>query len=124
METLEKMETKVTQESKSLTVLTDKLSILELVNLATEYESNSVIGHEVRQELILRGKDNIQNRISIKKFVNAAIAAVEVKLNGNKDDKNLTVKELKNKLLLSVSVLDRLQLEWQKYDLGITGVRR
>lgn len=100
VQTAEKLNQEISQDTNfSL----DKLSVQQLIDLAvSSYEDLS--GFNSRVELIKRGKDNIQSRITIKKACKATILSHEC----NSD---------KAKLLSSVSVLDKLQLEWQKHDL-------
>lgn len=98
--TIEKLtEEKINNTNFSL----EKLSIQQLIDLTvSSYED--VIGFNSRTELIKRGSDNIEIRIAIKKACKATIASHENVVN-------------KSKLLSSISVLDKLQLEWQKQDL-------
>ena len=105
--------------SVSTNVLIEKLSIQELVNLALDTNNDFTIAGS-RHELINRGKDNIQLRITIKKACKSAISELEAVLKKfdceSNTDKN-AIKLFKNKFLNTVSLLDRLQLEWQKHDL-------
>ncbi len=100
-------------------VLIEKLSIQELVDLALDTENNFTVSIS-RQELINRGKDSIQLRITIKKACKSVIHSLEVLLKKfdceNNTDKNAT-KLYKNKFLNTLSLSDKLQLEWQKHDL-------
>ena len=100
-------------------ILIEKLSVPELINLILDAD-NDLIAVKFRQELINRGKDNIQLRITIKKTCKTAISDLETLLkrfdSGSVADKKNT-KLYKNKFLNTVSLLDKLQLEWQKHDL-------
>ena len=100
-------------------VVFEKLTIKELINLTHNTDNGFAIIRS-REELINRGKDNIQLRISIKKTCKAAISDMEILLKrydceSNTDKK--TTKLYKNKFLNIVSLSDKLQLEWQKHDL-------
>ena len=99
----------------------EELTIQQLINLAIDLEGE-VSGLHSRQELINRGKDNIYTRITIKKVCKTAISELESLLK-KVDLENITnketIKSYKNKFLTSISILDKLQLEWQKYDLSI-----
>lgn len=102
--------------------LVEQLTMEQLIELTVDSSENSHIETRSKQELIQRGKDDIETRILIKKACKKIISNLELKLNNNtleNDEKDLA-KTYKNKLLNSVSMLDKLQLEWQKYDLGIT----
>lgn len=99
----------------------DQFSVRELVNFAcNKHESNFDV--ESKNELFKRGKDEIVVRIEIKKMLKNLIHDLELTLKDpelesmyNKE----TIKSFKNKFLTLLSVLDSLQLEWQKYDLRI-----
>ena len=101
--------------------LIEQLSVQQLIDLSIDSINDNYIENETRKELINRGKDNIQARIIIKKICRNAITGLESLLqkiateNNNKE----IIKSFKNKFLNSVSMLDRLELEWQKHDLGI-----
>ena len=113
-----KKETKVLNGA----LLVHELSILTLLELGIDSENGSLIEQEVKQELIKRGKDNIQTRILIKKECKKSIASLEAllnKLDTEEQTNKEVVKSFKSKFLNSVSILDKLQLEWQKYDLGL-----
>ena len=103
----------------SVNTLTEKLSIQELVDLALD-TNNSFTIISSRQELINRGKDNIPLRITIKKACKKIINDLEVSLKRfdceNNIDKN-AAKVFKTKFLNTLSLSDKLQLEWQKHDL-------
>ena len=105
--------------SVSPDVLMEKLSVQELVDLALDTENDFTV-IKSRQELINRGKDDIQLRITIKKACKSVISSLEVLLkkidSENNKDKN-AAKPYKNKFLNTLSLSDKLQLEWQKYDL-------
>lgn len=99
----------------------DKIPNLELVTIASDSASN-FLGLRCRHELIERGKDNIPTRIEIKKFcretihdLESAISDVEAENIYNKD----AIKSFKTRFLNLLSVLDKLQLEWQKHDIGL-----
>ena len=102
-------------------VVFEKLTAQELIELALS-TSNDFTTISSRQELINRGKDNIQLRITIKKLCKIAISDLEVLLkrfdSENNTDKK-TAKLYKNQFLNTISLLDKLQLEWQKYDLAL-----
>lgn len=104
-------------------IVLDVLSVQELVDLAVEPQTqtdNSI--NELRSELINRGKNDIAARINIKKSCKKTISRFESLLNtiSNENNSNKEViKTFKNRFLTSVSILDKIQLEWQKYDLGI-----
>ena len=115
VEVLEKI-----NKDSSANFLIEQLSVQQLIDLAIDSSNNGYIGLESRKELISRGKDNIQARIVIKKSCKAAISNLEdiFQTLDKESDKEL-VKSFKNKFLTSVSILDWLQLEWQKHDLGL-----
>lgn len=95
------------------------LSISELINKSLENNPNETI-NIFKQELIKRGKDNIYTRIEIKKSCKGNISSLEDLIKEYKEKKlndNNILSALKIKLLDIVSLIDRLQLEWQKYDL-------
>ena len=105
-------------EGKDLKVA-ESLSIEQLVKYCFDF-SNEISSIQFRDELVKRGKDNIQERISIKKLCKRSISEIEILLNTtNQTDKNESTKELKNRFLSLISIVDRLQLEWQKHDLGL-----
>ena len=96
------------------------LTIEELINQAIESGNESILVHS-RQELVTRGKDDIHTRILIKKSSKASVSSIEAllkKADGENSNSEIT-KSLKKKFLTSISILDRLQLEWQKHDLSI-----
>ena len=100
--------------------LTSTLTIEQLINQAIDSGSESTLIQN-RQELINRGKDNIPERIFIKKSCKASVLSIESLLK-KADSENSTseiTKSLKKKFLISISILDRLQLEWQRHDLSI-----
>ena len=101
-------------------VLLTELTIQQLIDLALD-SVNERISIQSRQELINRGKDNIHDRIKIKKCCKSAISNLELllKKSDEEDFNQNKIKSHKTKFLASVSVLDKLQLEWQKYDLNI-----
>ncbi len=100
-------------------VVFEKLTVQELVELAFKPGNDFTIISS-RQELINRGKDSIQLRIAIKKLCKITISDLEVLLKRfdpeNNTDKK-TAKLYKNQFLNTISLLDKLQLEWQKHDL-------
>ncbi len=100
-------------------IVVENLSIQELIELVLDTSNNQIFTAS-RQELIGRGKDDIKTRILIKKTCKQAISDLEILLKrfestNRLDEKNL--KFYKTRLLNIVSLLDRLQLEWQKQDL-------
>ncbi len=88
----------------------EKLSLNQLINLAIESHEDKV-GIESKLELIKRGTDNIEIRIQIKKLIKAIIANTQEQINTENNT------EIKSKFLVSLSISDKLQLEWQKKDL-------
>lgn len=103
-------------------LLIGELSIQQIIELAIDSE-NEQLSLLLKQELVTRGKDNIQARIIIKKCCKSTISDLEGKVktlnsNNNKVEKE-KAKLFKNKFLTSISVLDKLQLEWQKHDLSL-----
>ena len=105
--------------SFSTDLLLEKLSVQELIDLALATDNDFAIIRS-RQELINRGKDNIQARIAIRKTCKSIINDLENLLKkldceSNKDKK--TTKIYKGKFLSTISLSDKLQLEWQKHDL-------
>ena len=100
-------------------IVIEELTLQELVELALDSSNDFAIASS-RQELINRGKDNIQHRITIKKTCKLVINDLETLLkrfdSESTADKK-TTKLYKNKFLNTVSLLDKLQLEWQKHDL-------
>ena len=112
-----------TQKDKVLSVsakdLVEHLSVQELIDLALHADNDFAIASS-RKELINRGKDNIQLRITIKKTCKTAINALETLLktsDGESITDKKTTKLYKNNFLNTISLLDKLQLEWQKHDL-------
>ncbi len=96
--------------------LTTDLNIEQLIESAL-----STGGNFFRDELIKAGKDNVLARILIKKSCKSLLASIEASLvQLNNSTSNELAKSLKNKFLNLISILDKLQLEWQKYDLGLT----
>ena len=112
-----------TQNDKVLSIsakdLVEHLSVQELIDLAINADNDFAIASS-RKELISRGKDNIQLRITIKKTCKTVINDLETLLktfdSENRADKK-AVKLYKNNFLNTISLLDKLQLEWQKHDL-------
>ena len=119
---MEKEAVGLKNEIENITFSIEQLSVKQLVDLSVDFSEDQCKGLELRNELIKRGKDNIQTRIQIKKVCRDSVSNIEVLLqktiNENHSNKE-TVKLCKSKFLHSVSVLDRLELEWQKYDLSI-----
>ncbi len=73
-----------------------------------------------RQELINKGKDDIKLRITVKKTCKAAINDLEILLKRFDFTNGLKEKDLKfyrSRFLDAISLLDKLQLAWQKHDL-------
>ena len=112
-----------TQNDKVLSVsakaLVEHLSVQELIDLALHADDDFAVVSS-RKELINRGKDDIQLRIAIKKTCKTAINNLETLLktfdSESSTDKK-TAKLYKNNFLNTISLLDKLQLEWQKHDL-------
>lgn len=125
--TVEKMENKPTSKNNqtlNANFLVGQLTIQQLIDLSIDSTNDNYIENETRKELINRGKDNIQTRIIIKKICRNSISGLEVLLQRIATEKNNNkeiIKSFKNKFLSSVSILDKLELEWQKHDLGIKG---
>lgn len=117
------MENKVIKKENNTNAnyLVEQLSIQQLIDLTIDSHEDEYVGLESRKELIKRGKDNIQTRIMIKKSIKEVIASLEnlLKKIAIESNNKEVVKSFKNKFLNSISVLDKLELEWQKYDLGI-----
>ena len=113
------METKSLNEKLNIDLLVNELPVDQLIDFAIN-SNDEYSGHRVREELHKRGKDNIHTRISIKKSCKASIAGLENILKKLEIEVNKGLeKSVKSKLLTSVSILDKLQLEWQRYDLGL-----
>ena len=96
-------------------------SISELINKSLENDENEKI-NKFKQELVKKGKDNIYIRIEIKKSCKANVANLEELIKEYEDKKlndNKLLRALKIKLLDIVSLIDKLQLEWQKHDLRL-----
>ena len=103
------------------TSISENLTIEQLVQTCIDNESNN-IGTSTREELVKRGKDNIQTRISIKKCCKSLISDLENLLNKASSTSSINkqiIKSLKGKFLSIVSILDRIQIEWQKHDLSL-----
>ncbi len=101
--------------------LIEQFSTQKLIDLAIESQDEQ-IKQETRKELINRGKESIQNRIEIKKICKASISSLEVILDDCEVEKihsKDTVKSYKNKFLSLISLVDKVQLEWQRHDLGL-----
>ena len=103
-------------------IFVEKLSVHELITFTIDTDDSFRVASS-RQELINRGKDNIPLRITIKKTCKSTITDLEVLLKRfdfeSSTDKKIT-KLYKNRFLNTVSLLDKLQLEWQKHDLVVT----
>ncbi len=99
----------------------DPSSMPEVVQWTREQvdSGNDNVGIKIKQELFERGKDNIKIRIEIKKSCKSNIQNIESVLKELDNERNPaeTVKQYKHRFLNAISILDRLQLEWQKYDL-------
>lgn len=107
--------------SVSEKLLVENLSVQDLINQSIDSERED-INTTLKRELILRGRDDIQSRITIKKTFKNLINDLEfvLKTLDNDDAVNkATVKLQKKKFLNMISLFDRLQLEWQKYDLAL-----
>ena len=103
-------------------VLVEQISLQQLIDLAID-SAHDHIGLETRQELVIRGQDSIPVRIQIKKLCKATIANIESILNEVNNNSNIDIEILKShksRFLSSLSLLDRIQLEWQKHDLSLT----
>lgn len=101
--------------------LLEQFSTQKLIDLFIESQDEQ-IKHQSRQELINRGKESIQNRIEIKKTCKSSIISLETILNNSETEKTYsleTIKSYKNKFLNLISLVDKVQLEWQKYDFGL-----
>lgn len=113
------MEIKSSNKKSNIDLLIDELPVEQLIDFAINTNDDHS-GIRVREELIKRGKDNIHTRILIKKSCKASITNLEVVLKKLESETNKEVeKSFKHKFLTSVSILDKLQLEWQRYDLGL-----
>ena len=105
--------------SVSAKALVEKLSVLELIDLALNTDNDFSLVNS-RKELINRGKDDIQLRITIKKTCKTVINDLEALLKKVDSESSIdkkAAKSYKNKFLNTLSLLDKLQLEWQKHDL-------
>ena len=109
------MTTLVEEKITNSSVL-NQISIQQLTELAINSQDDS-IKLAARNELIERGKDNISNRIQIKKLCKARISDLELILKEDDGKANKT-KPYKGKFLNTLSVLDKLELEWQRFDFG------
>lgn len=76
-----------------------------------------------KEELVNRGRDEMNTRISIKKYCKQLILESETNLKESSASDSLVVKENlklnKKRFLTLLSLLDRLQLEWQRHDLAL-----
>ncbi len=99
-------------------LLTEQISVQQLIDLVIDSGSDHV-GVKIKQELFERGKDNIKIRIEIKKLCKSSIQNIESILKELDNERNPaeTVKQYKHRFLNALSILDRLQIEWQKHDL-------
>lgn len=101
--------------------LVEQISTQKLIDLAVD-SANDNIGIQLKQELFERGKDNIKSRIEIKKLCKIQIQNIELLLEKTNSETS-TAKEIKlskHQFLNALSVLDRLQIEWQRHDLGFS----
>ena len=109
------------QTEEKFEIKNNNLSITDLITKSLENDSSEKI-NVFKQELISKGRDNIHTRIEIKKSYKSNIANLEAMIT-ECEEKKLTDKKLisalKIKLLNIVSLIDRLQLEWQKHDLRL-----
>lgn len=102
--------------------LIEQTTINELINCCIDAPTTKN-SYEAKEELINGGRDNIRNRIQIKKAFKNIIASLEDIL--KETDTEITgtnkgnLKSYKNRFLSILSILDKIQLEWQKHDLGI-----
>ena len=108
------------KNNPNVILMVEQLSIQQLIDIAMDSENDNIRAHS-KEELFKRGQDNIQSRITVKKACRATISGLEEIIKRfdtgkNNIDKNL-LKSYKGKFLTSISILDKLQLEWQRYDL-------
>lgn len=97
------------------------LSTEQLIDLCISL-TDSASEIRIKDELVNRGKNNIQQRIVIKKQLKKFISTNEGQLKDSEIEKNGNkeiLKKQKNEFLTLVSIQDKLQIEWQKYDLGL-----
>ena len=113
------MEPKVLNKNLPQNFLVEQISAQQLIDLAIDSGSDS-IGIKTKQELFERGKDNIKTRIEIKKLCKSCIQNIEsvLKEMDNETSPSQAIKQSKHQFLNALSLLDRLQLEWQKHDLS------
>lgn len=115
-------EIELNDEVNNVEITLKGLSIQELIDLSTDSQTNGSVAIDIRNELINRGKNNIETRIIVKKSCKKNILKFESLLNtfaGENNGKKEVIKTFKNKFLTSVSIMDKIQLEWQKHDLGL-----
>lgn len=95
-------------------------SIQELIDkyMNDSYEYQNIY----KAELIERGKNNIYNRIAVKKSCKNNIAhqesivkEIESKTAANKE----LISYIRKRFLEAISLLDRIQIEWQRYDVHL-----
>ena len=78
--------------------------------------------YKSKEELINRGKNEVSKRIIIKKLCKHLILESENRLKENAStdlSSKEAIKMQKKRFLTLLSLSDRLQLEWQKYDLAL-----
>lgn len=96
----------------------------QIIELIIKYNTEEAFCIELRNELISRGKDDISGRINIKKSVKTAVKHLEEQVKTvetiNKNQKEIS--NSRGKLLSSISLLDKIQLEWMKHDLKATSL--
>ena len=99
----------------------ENYSCKELIDMTINNDGSEQALH-AKHELMCRGKDDIRERISIKKKCKGVILELEKEFNssnGNEEISQNNIKLSKQKFLTTVSLVDKLQLEWQRYDLAL-----
>ena len=99
-----------------------QLTLQQLVEIILLHDE-TLDASRAKEELIIRGRDEMNVRISIKKYCKQLILESEADLKEYTPDDLQPAKEnlktSKKKFLILLSLLDRLQLEWQRYDLTL-----
>lgn len=114
------MEPKILNNEINSSFILEQISHQQLIELAVNSYDES-IGLQTRQELIKRGKDSIPNRIQIKKCGRSILENFEAVLKTlDTNSTNENTKAYKTRFLNLLSILDKLQLEWQRHDLGLS----